>query len=376
VEVNANRQAWTLGSREPVHRPADHARSRECYLLLPEKAFMKIPKLVVAALTILATQSAIASIPDDVSGTRPGTDGGPTEVVVGVYLIDVSKVDGADQSFTADLFVVQSWHDSRLAGVFDKTERVDLDEVWNPRLQILNRRQISTTFPDQAEIAPDGTVTSRQRYFGSFSSPLDLHDFPLDAQRFVIRMVVPGYDPDEVRMVPSPEQPTGAGRSESFSVPDWDLGAIEAHPEPYHVAAVGRDIAGTTVTLDGRRHIGFWAGKALVSIMIIIAMSWVVFWVDPKYIAPRLSVAVTSMLTLIAYRFLLDGILPRLAYLTRMDYFLVGSTLLVFVTVLQVAVTTRAEDRGHHRRAQRINLHSRWLIPTMYLTLLGVCFLA
>jgi hypothetical protein len=110
--------------------------------------------------------------------------------------------------------------------------------------------------------------------------------------------------------------------------------------------------------------------------MIIIAMSWVVFWIDPKYIAPRLSVAVTSMLTLIAYRFLLDGILPRLAYLTRMDYFLIGSTLLVFVTVLEVAVTTRAEDRGHHRRAQRINLHSRWLIPSMYLVLLGVCFLA
>ncbi len=336
---------------------------------------MKTPTLVVVTAIILATQSAFASIPDDVSGTRPGADSGPTDVAIGLYLIDVSSINDADQSFSADLFIVLSWHDSRLEGAFETMERVPLEEIWNPRLQILNRRQIETTFPDQAEVAPDGTVTSRQRYFGSFSSPLDLHDFPLDKQRFTIRLVVPGYGPGEVRMAPSPDQPSGVGRSELFSIPDWNLGAIDACPEPYQVAAAGREIGGYTITFEGRRHIGFWTGKAFISVLIIIAMSWVVFWIDPKYVAPRLSVAVTSMLTLIAYRFLLDGILPRLAYLTRVDYFLIGSTILVFVTVLQVAVTTRAEDHGHHLRAQRICLHSRWLIPSAFVALMAASFL-
>ena len=335
---------------------------------------MKPVALGMFLTAVLASSIVSATIPAEVSGTRPTVDGEATEVAIGTLLIDVSKISGADQSFNADLFVSLSWHDARLEGVFKSTERVPLDSVWNPGIQIINRRQIQTTFPEQAEIAPDGTVTTRQRYFGTFSSPLELHEFPLDRQRFSIRLVVPGHDPDGVRLISAPVDVSGGQRSEVFSIPDWNLGEITADPEPYRVAGGAREISGYVVSFDGRRHIGFWAGKAFISIAIIIGMSWVVFWIDPKYIAPRLSVAVTSMLTLIAYRFLLDGVLPRLSYLTRMDYFLIGSTLLVLLTVIQVVVTTSAEDRDHGRQAARINRHSRWVFPTSFLALMVLSF--
>lgn len=335
---------------------------------------MKTVALTMFLTVILTSTSVPAAMPTEVSGTRPTVDGEATEVAVATYLIDVTRIDGADQSFTADLFLLLSWHDPRLAGVFDTTQVVPLESVWNPPLQILNRRQVQTTFPEQAEIAPDGTVTTRQRYFGTFTSPLELRDFPLDRQRFSIRLVVPGHDPDEVRLVSVPSDVQAEHRAATFSISDWDLGEATARPEPYAVAGGPREISGYEIVFDGRRHLGFWAGKAFISIGIIIAMSWAVFWIDPKYIAPRLSVAVTSMLTLIAYRFLLDGVLPRLSYLTRMDYFLIGSTLLVLLTVIQVVVTTALEDKDHGRRAARINHHSRWIFPTSLLALMALSF--
>lgn len=315
---------------------------------------------------LLTTTMASATVPNDVSGTRPNAGSGATEVSVGLYLIDVSRVNGADQSFTADLFILLRWHDPRLEGVFEATERVPLESVWNPRLQILNQQSTSTTFPEQAEIGPDGTVITRQRYFGTFSAPFDLHDFPLDHQRFSIRMVVPGYATDEVKLVPESANLAGDMRSETFSIADWDLGGIAAGPEPYRVTAGGREISGYLLAFDGRRHIGFWAGKAFISVFIIVAMSWIVFWIDPKHVGPRLSLTVTSMLTLVAYRFLLSQMLPRLSYLTRMDYFLIGSTLLVLLAVIQVAATTRAADRDHGRKATSINTHSKWFFPTIF----------
>ncbi len=335
---------------------------------------MKTTTSSLIIVLFLTTTVAAATVPDDVSGTRPNAGNAATEVSVGLYLIDVSRVDGADQSFTADLFILLRWHDPRLEGVFEATERVPLEAIWNPRLQILNQRTISTTFPEQAEIAPDGTVITRQRYFGTFSAPFDLHDFPLDKQHFSIRLVVPGFTPDEVRLAAVPADLAGEMRSRAFSVADWDLGAIGAGPEPYRVTAAGREISGYLLAFDGRRHIGFWAGKAFISVLIIVAMSWIVFWIDPKYVAPRLSVTVTSMLTLIAYRFLLDGALPRLSYLTRTDYFLIGATLLVFIAVIQVAVTTQAQDRDHGKKAQRINTHSRWLFPCAFALLMVLSF--
>lgn len=183
--------------------------------------------------------------------------------------------------------------------------------------------------------------------------------------------MVPGYSPDEVALVPDPDGPVNEERHTPFSVADWDIGDIEAYPEPFRVTAEGNEISGYMVVAEGRRFLGFWAGKAFVSVAIIVVMSWLVFWIDPKFVAPRLSVAVTSMLTLIAYRFLLDGSLPELSYLTRMDYFLIGSTLLVLITIIQVVITTHAADRDHSRKAQRINGHSRWLFPAIFVALVA-----
>jgi len=336
---------------------------------------MKTVAIGLLVTAILTSFVAAATIPTDASGTRPTVDGEATNIAVASYLIDVTRIDGTDQSFTGDLFILLNWHDPRLEGVFDTTQRVPLDSIWNPPIQILNRRQIETAFPNQAEIAPDGTITTRQRYFGTFSSPLVLHDFPLDRQRFSIRLVVPGHGPEEVRLVPAPAAVQAEKRAEVFSIPDWDLGEITVSPAPYRAGGGASEISGFEIAFDGRRHIGFWAGKAFISIAIIIAMSWAVFWIDPKYVASRLSVAVTSMLTLIAYRFLLDGVLPRLSYLTRMDYFLIGSTLLVLLTVIQVVLTTALEDKDHGRRAARINRHSRWFFPTSLFALLALSFL-
>lgn len=332
---------------------------------------MKQTTFFVIVAIVIATPCVSTSIASAYSGTRPGADDGPTVVAVAAYLIDVSAVDEADQSFTADLFVLLSWQDPRLRGVYKVTEKVLLEEIWSPEIQILNRRAIDTTFPDEAEVAPDGTVITRQRYFGSFSAPLDLHDFPLDKQRFAIRLVVAGFGPDELRLVPLPNHTSLGERVGSFSIADWELGAVDARPEPFRVATESPEISGYLISFEGHRDTGFWVGKAFVSVLIIIAMSWVVFWIDPKYVAPRLSVAVTSMLTLIAYRFLLGAILPRLSYLTRMDFFLVGSTLLVLIGVVEVTITTQAEDRGHHRRAQRINRHARWVFPAAFIGLIA-----
>ena len=76
------------------------------------------------------------------------------------------------------------------------------------------------------------------------------------------------------------------------------------------------------------------------------------------------------MLTLIAYRFLLGQSLPPVSYLTRLDYFLLGSTILVFIALMQVTLTsTMAEEKG-----LSINRTSRWAFPIAFIFLLVFAF--
>lgn len=301
------------------------------------------------------------------SGQRPHLNGEPTRVEIGLYLIDVIAIDGASQSFTADLFMMLRWRDHRLASP-NGTRRVGLDEVWNPRVQILNQRRVDTSFPEQIDIGEDGTATYRQRFFGEFSSPLDLHDFPMDRHTIGFHVVVPGYGRDEVELVGAEGEPATIIRS-PLSIVDWEIRGFTSRISDLELTPGGRSIAGVAAEFEARRYLGFYASMAVLSVAIIVFMSWIVFWVDPRNIAPRMSISVTAMLTLIAYRFLLGNLLPPLSYLTRLDYFLLGSTLLVFFGIVEVAAASRLHDSNRAERALAIDRFSRWAFPTAFLVL-------
>ena len=262
------------------------------------------------------------------------------------------------------------WQDARLASSAEGIRRAPLDSIWNPRVQIINQRRIWKTFPESVDITQDGTVSYRQRFYGQFASPLDLHDFPLDEHRFSVHLVVPGYTPETIQVVSNSEGFEEL-RSPEVTIPDWSVSQFEVQSTPWSIIPGGRQIAGLEGSFVARRHLGFYIGKAFVSVAIIVFMSWVVFWLGASHVGPRLSVAVTSMLTLIAYRFLLGQSLPPVSYLTRLDYFLLGTTILVLIALIQVALTSSMTEE----RAESVNRHSRWVFPTAFVLLVGLSFL-
>jgi hypothetical protein len=321
----------------------------------------------LVVLLVLTTATIAGS--EELAGTRPGAEGQPLTINGTIFLLDVSKIDGADQSFTADVFMMLQWQDERLASAAEGMRRLPLKSVWEPRVQIINQRRIWKTFPEEVDVAPDGTVVYRQRYYGQLSAELDLRDFPLDHHRFRLQFVIPGYGPEEIEFLPNTEG-FGEGRSPDMTVPDWSVGPFEIRAAPYAVIPGGREIAGMEGAFEAHRHLGFYVGKAFVSVAIIVFMSWVVFWLGPQHVGPRLSVSVTSMLTLVAYRFLLGQSLPPVSYLTRLDYFLLGATILVFVALIQVALTSATQEGDRAERAIAVNRISRWVFPAVFALLI------
>jgi hypothetical protein len=99
-------------------------------------------------------------------------------------------------------------------------------------------------------------------------------------------------------------------------------------------------------------------------------MSWVVFLIDPKEAGTQINVAITTMLTLIAYRFAVGTDLPKVSYLTRLDYFILVATFLVFASLVEVVVTSGYAKIGELKRARAIDRWARVLFP---LTFIAVC---
>ena len=170
---------------------------------------------------------------------RPGSGNGPTQVSVGIWIVDVSSIDSAQQNFTADIAVVLQWKDARLAHTGTGLAHYALDQVWTPRVAIANETStVSRKFPESVEVEPDGTVIYRQRYVGSFTQSLRLQSFPFDRQAFHIQLVAIRYRPNEVVFVPDENWihdglQHAVGISPSITLPDWTVEKWDANARVY-----------------------------------------------------------------------------------------------------------------------------------------------
>lgn len=92
-------------------------------------------------------------------------------------------------------------------------------------------------------------------------------------------------------------------------------------------------------------------------------MSWIPRWIDPQHIATNIGVSATAFLTLVAYLFATNVLLPRVSYVTRMDLFILLSMLMVFIALIQTVVSTMLVRNHQVTLAQDLDWWARIVYP-------------
>lgn len=310
---------------------------------------------------ILVSWSGTAVLADI---SRPDPDGTPTTVLIRIAILDIDSINTAEQRFTANVYFEARWKDSTQVHNGNSQISRPLHEVWHPRLQIVNRQRITLTFPEIVEITPQGEVLYRQRVWGNFSQPLTLQDFPFDSQSFEIQLCATEYTPDEVELKIDLDRESGV--APEFSLADWQITEWNVNNVPYNPLPGAKSTASVIFILSARRNYKYYIIKVIIPLVLIVAMSWVVFWIDPKESGTQISVSVTTMLTLIAYRFMVGSSLPKVSYLTRLDILLLGSTILVFTALIEVLIASTLAKNNRLATARLIDLVSRFAFPAVF----------
>jgi len=349
--------------------------------------FSLVPTLAVHAQPTVAQSQAVQSeetqpSPDMASPEEPKPEqerptvwGEPTEVKIFIYVIDVDGVDSANQKFTASLYYQAVWNSPTLRHQGPGPLIKGTIDVWTPRLTIVNQQEAWASFPNFVEISPGGDVVLRQKIWGSFSQPMDLRDFPIDRQRLTVHIAAAGLKESQVAMVPLiMEDGKASGIAKQFSIPDFDVVSWKVERRPYVVFEGFEGTAGFVIEIDVQRQMNYYFWKLILPLCLIVMMSWIPRWVDPSQIGTNIGVATTSFLTLVAYLFAVAHLLPRISYFTRLDQFILLSTLMVFVSLLQTVATTTL-SRG--KATVPIELVERWsriAYPVILLAVLGISF--
>lgn len=107
---------------------------------------------------------------------------------------------------------------------------------------------------------------------------------------------------------------------------------------------------------------------------LIVIMSWLPRWIDPEQAGTNIGISTSAFLTLVAYLFAINVLLPRVSYVTRMDRFILLSTLTVFAGLIQTVANTRLIRTGKKRRVASMDHWSRMVYPVLLAAVITYSF--
>ncbi|MBR9692984.1 hypothetical protein GOV07_03585 [Candidatus Woesearchaeota archaeon] len=330
-------------------------------------------KLWVAGLLFLLVMPFVMAdscpVPESLITNRPTE--AATRVDIGVLMIDINDIDDVKQTYTVDALIRLRWIDERLIPYADNIGGCTAAEIWTPKLTALNRRQIDMIY-EEIEVSPEGIVTMSGRHYGTLNVHLDMREFPFDTNPLQIILTSASYEADEMYFVVDHKL---ISRMDKFTITDFDLGQPKAVASARLLREHGEERPVFEYSIEAERKSGFFMGKLFLPLLLIVFMSWTVFWIDSKKMfASQLSISALSMLNIIAYLFAFTALMPRLDYLTKADVMFIGSAVLVLCSLLQSVLTTALVARGRDKIARRIDLAARWVFPSAYVLLIIFTF--
>ena len=226
--------------------------------------------------------------------------------------------------------------------------------------------------PREVSIGPGGQVKYLQRYYGALASYHNLRDFPFDEHRLVISLFPIDSSENEVRLVVNE---TFTGRRDYLNISDWEIQAVKGVVRRAKLGAFGEFHAFYDFEITTRRITNYYVWKVILPIFLIVAMSWAVFWIAPAQADTQITLSATTMLTMIAFIFATTNMVPELGYLTRLDQFIIGSTILVFLALVQSVFTSFLIVRDRRKVTVSLDRVCRFAFPLAFTVLMGVVFL-
>jgi len=313
--------------------------------------------------------------------TPPNPDG-PTVVGIGIFVTQLRSIDAVRQQYSFIGHLRAVWCDPRLAfdpNEFGAPEKVYIGEdalrarsdVWLPGGFPANRAGSFSTTERVFRVAPDGTVYNNLNLDVELHAGFDLRGFPFDRQQLQLVIESFRWTADEMKMVPDPST---SGFATDFSLQEWIVEGVSSEASTVESASSGNLHSRFVFSIDVARRPGFYLWKVMLPILIIVALSWSVFWMTDERLPGRSRITATGVLTVVAYQFVIADGLPKIAYLTLLDAMVLISFSLLSITVLQSMLVARYFDRDP-ARAKQIDRTSRWVFPLVYALMLAGCAL-
>jgi hypothetical protein len=298
----------------------------------------------------------------------------PYEVGVGVQVHQIEFVDQKAENFGIVGTLRMEWKDPALA--FDPNDLGRAYQVFTP--------EAFRAFANENGIFFPGFVIQNQQkrrfkqqagylffqngkayYFEQFSAVLQAPDFdftkfPFDTQKFFVH--VAAARPDSfVKFVPIKDFSKlgdSLGEEEWLLTDTWvEISTQDGFSRlPHSLFSFG---------FKGHRHLDYYIVRIFTPLGIFILVAWATFFLE-EY-RRRIDFAAANLLIFVAFNFTISGDLPRLGYMTFLDFILMAMFIITAMIIILNVGLRRLKIIGQEPLAQRIDKYVlKWIYPLAY----------
>ncbi|KAK3099951.1 hypothetical protein FSP39_012430, partial [Pinctada imbricata] len=246
--------------------------------------------------------------------------------------------------YNMNFYLRQSWTDERLRySSPSNISRLELDlksmeKIWIPDSYFINEKFADLhdiTVPNKLlHIFPNGTVLYSIRVSGTFAAHMELHKFPLDHQEFHLEMTSYGYS-NETLLFRWKDPPVLL--SPKLNVAQFELSSTSVYTcDSTYLIDVNFTCIGLLLHLE--RMYGYYVIQIYIPSVLIVLVSWVSFWLAADATPARVSLGITTVLTLTAQFSGTRTSLARVSYVKGIDIWMAVCLIFVFMAVLEFAV--------------------------------------
>lgn len=324
----------------------------------------RLGAIIVALLCLLCSREALAveekcSGPDECCPDKQVDElDHLVTVKVGIVMLGIANVSEKSGTWDGDFYLYESW--PAVAG-------------FTPRTEIVNEvARASTTF-DDTELR-SGTCVRSRRIHATLRSELNLRLFPFDTQKLTLKVSDNQFDSKQL-VYGDAAQILGIDDAVRDMVSGWRITRDPDYkraivPFKWEEGAPAYDNA--TFSFSVARHVTFHLTRYFLPLLLILAVAFGAFWIDPEDLGSQMQIGVTCLLAAIALQFAEGGTLPEVSYLTLADRVYAVCYVGIAAAVLESIFVNSLARRGEKDKARRLDRVCRVLFPGLVVIALGV----
>ncbi|KAF7691590.1 gamma-aminobutyric acid receptor subunit rho-3 [Silurus meridionalis] len=330
------------------HRQPNRKKNKDVYLgehvkhKPPGRIDYKLKKQDSTKSLLIKTEQLLRIEEHDFA-MRPGFGGSAIPVGIDVQVESLDSISEVNMDFTMTLYLRHYWKDERLAFPAGNNLSRTFDarlakKIWVPDVFFVHSKRSfihDTTMENiMLRVYPDGNVLYSVRITVTAQCSMDFSSFPLDTQNCSLELESYAYNENDLMLYW--KNGNDSLRTDEIVLSQFFIEEFKPSSGLAFYSSTGW-YNRLYINFILRRHIFFFMLQTYFPTMLMVVLSWVSFWIDRRAVPARVSLGITTVLTMSTIITGVSASMPQVSYVKAVDIYLWVSFLFVFLSVIEYA---------------------------------------